>query len=376
MHQYLIDHPHNEASALTACHCASLLAGRGWDTAFWIVSDEKKAHKAVALLGRRATHLDAETDWQVVQLKGKRSKGSDSGTTDDGEAMARAGSWVYLLGSHFGSKDGPLDPDRHWIARFDEALVRDKGDKLKVKMDIARRPFLLHRIINDLLTDRGVPLIPRHDRERKDYLRATNAMARDDDAHWRDLVGPGDRPINFEGACFTPHGRLLLGLRYPVTREGHPIIVEIDGIDRMFHKEKKHGRPEATRLWVLRNVGSVERPAGVRELDARGRTIHVITGDLDSDPDESRVLADHPEGFDADNEHHTFDLPTDDATHVQTTRVRSFGQEANVEGIALEHGRDEVWYAHDDERIRLQVAPMDQPAKAARSRRRGGARKK
>ena len=31
----------------------------------------------------------------------------NSGKTDDTEAVARHDGWVYLFGSHFGSKDGP-----------------------------------------------------------------------------------------------------------------------------------------------------------------------------------------------------------------------------------------------------------------------------
>ena len=54
--------------------------------------------------------------------------------------------------------------------------------------------------------------------------------------------GGGRDPINVEGAAFrdgaeAPKGgspTLLLGLRFPVTAEGHPIVVEIEGIERLF----------------------------------------------------------------------------------------------------------------------------------------------
>jgi hypothetical protein len=49
------NHPHNEASAIAAIHDHSLLAAFEWDLAFWIVSDEKPARKAVAALGRVRT---------------------------------------------------------------------------------------------------------------------------------------------------------------------------------------------------------------------------------------------------------------------------------------------------------------------------------
>ena len=358
MKTHRIDHPHNEASALIAIASQWLLDCLNWDVGFWIANDEKPAHKAVAALGRRRGR-EGDDAWQVLPLKASRSDASRGGDTEDCECMARAGAWIYVFGSQFGSKDGPLDPERHFVARFNESLIRVKSDKLKTSMDVAQAPFVLHRAINDALHDHGLDLIDRRSRTSQDYIRATLDEAASDEPDWAGLVMPSDRALNVEGAVFAPAGRLLLGLRHPVTAEGHPLVVEIDGIDRIF-SDKPHrvGQPRVTRIWVLEDIGTRDRPKGIRELDRLGRDIHVITGDLDSDPDRSRVLADHPKGHHADSEHWIFDQPRDDRLTVAATRVRSFSEAANAEGLALTEDGS-AWYVHDDDAIRLDEAPPE-----------------
>ena len=355
MREFVIDHPHNEASALIAIHNHHLLERFGWDVGFWIASDEHPAHQAIAALGRRRKARKRKGGgWQVVRLKCRRSSRAPR-DTDDCEAMARAGGWVYVVGSQYGSKDGPLDPRRHFVARFNESLVgvRRRAGRLTATMDVARRPFLIHRLVNRALRASGLDVIEVRKRERKAFITATRRGA---DARVRKRVDKRDHAVNVEGATFLPNGRLLLGLRYPVTAAGNPILVEIDGIDRAF--EPGRGKEVCvTRVWTLRNVGTARRPKGIRELDQRGRTIHAITGSLESSPDESRIVKDHPEATRARSEHWTFEVPDDDGGDVRlkASRVRRFGRDANVEGFALfEDGC--VWYAHDDERIRLQEA--------------------
>lgn len=365
MRTHRIEHPHNEASAMTAVHNRRVLDAFGFDVAFWIASDEAEAHKSIALLGRqRLQHESERVDgdgWQVVRVKTRRSKRSGKGKTDDPEALARAGGWIYLFGSQFGSKSGPLDPDRHFVARFNESLADVRREKLKIRMDVAREPFAIHRAINDALTHRGVQLIPAGTSLLNSHVRGTLDDA--DQAEWHGRVNLGDRPINVEGCCFLPSGRLLVGLRYPVTKDGHPICVEIDGIDRLFAKKgyEKYGGLQATRVFVLKDIGSAKRPAGVRATEVRGSIVHLITGDLDSDPDESQILADHPEGMDAVNEHHTFEIPfgvDSGVEHVSSHRVRQFKKSDNVEGMAL-FDNGTTWYVHDDEVIRLDEAPQE-----------------
>ena len=179
MREFAIDHPHNEASALIAIHNHHLLERFGWDVGFWIASDEHPAHQAIAALGRRHKKRKREDGgWQVVRLECRRSKHASRGT-DDCEAMARAVGWVYVFGSQYGSKDGPLDPRRHFVARFNESLVEARRGRLTATMDVARRPFLVHRLVNDALRASGLDVIAVGKRERKAFIRATR----------RDVVG-------------------------------------------------------------------------------------------------------------------------------------------------------------------------------------------
>lgn len=323
-----INHPHNEASAITAIHDHALLAAWDWDLAFWIVSDEKPARKAVAALGR-----SEDGTWSVVPLRTTLTAGSDTKAAEDCETLTRAGSWIYIFGSQYGSKEGPLEPRRHFIARFNESLVKTGKKSLQVDLDLARAPFVLHRLINDALREREIPLLVHDDAAELDVKKK-----------WRDLVEDGDRAINVEGSTFLPNGHLLLGLRYPATAHGHPILVEIERIDRIFEGKK----PEIATIWIVENVGSEKAPAGIRELDARGSSIHLITGDID-DPKLRRPPS----------EHHKIVARPQRAVavrRVEAERIRAFRGNAHVEGIAVQDDGT-VWYAHDDEQIRLSFAP-------------------
>ena len=84
----------------------------------------------------------------------------------------------------------------------------------------------------------------------------------------------------------------MLGLRYPVTRQGQPILVELGNPDALFHDGEQ---PEIRSLRIL-DVGSPEEPRGIRALESVKDEVHAITGNLDSDPEESVLVRDHPEG--------------------------------------------------------------------------------
>jgi hypothetical protein len=367
MDTFVIDHPHNEASALLALHRPTLLEEFGWTRAFWIASDEAPAHRAVAVLGVRGDRDEHDARaWQVERVSGRRSKRSTHKRTEDVETLCRAGAWIYVIGSQFGSKSGPLEPHRHFLARFNESLVRCENGKLEASFHVVRAPFLLHRLINDALAASDLEILPAGDAERREQIRAALERAENDGLAWRRRLEPDDWPINIEGATFVPSGRLLLGLRYPVSADGQPLLVEVEGIDRLF--AHKGGDPAVTRIWRLKNVGSRAQPAGVRELDQLGTTIHVVTGDLDSEPDESVVIADHPEGTRAASAHWTFELPTRGESDVEARPVRRFDADATIEGVCVDDDGT-VWYVHDDDCIRLERATpgeSDDPDQSAR----------
>jgi hypothetical protein len=365
MERFDIDHPRNEASGLVHLSSRAIADRYGWREAFWIVSDEGNAEEAVGALGR--DHAGA---WEVRRLAGKAKGRSTSHSTSDAEAIARAGSWIYVFGSQFGEKAGPLEPSRHWVARFNEALVEPGRKSLRGRLRVVRPAFLFHRLINDALRESGVELIERGEREHDDQVLPAEERGDATGASWRDRLRDDDHPVNVEAATFLPHGRLLLGLRYPCTADGHPIIVEVDGVDRLFARKKlrqRLGGPTVTRVVYLANVGSPDAACGVRDLAAQGTRIHAITGDLDSDADDSAVIADHPEGARRHSCHHLFELPRSTDMALEATLVREFDEQANVEGITVSDDGT-VWYVHDAETIVLERVPPEEESSAGRAR--------
>jgi hypothetical protein len=330
MREVTIEHPNNEASALVGIHDHALLEAQGWELAFWIVSDEKPAAKALAALGRTK-----DGSWSVARLETKLSKSSTSKSAEDCETIARAGSWMYVIGSQFGSKREVLEPKRHFVIRFNESQVRN----MSVEIELTRAPFVLHRLVNDAIRARRIALIERHDRFIEKTLKAGKSKK------WKKLVDKADHPINVEGAAFLPNGHLLLGLRYPTTAAGHPILIELERIDALF----EGAEPRVATVWIIDNTGTKEAPAGVRELDARGAAIHVLTGDLDNPG--------VPEA--APNEHVVIRVPPArrKTVHVKAKRVRKLPKGSNAEGLAVQDDGT-VWYVHDDEQIRLTVAKL------------------
>lgn len=349
MRTVVIDHPHNEASALLGIQNGAILRKRGWELGFWIVSDELETPDALAALGQTTSG-----EWEVVRVE---TRVRAAKKCEDCETLSRAGSHVYVFGSQFGSKAGPLQPKRHFVARFNESLVDvEHDDRLTLDLDLVRRPFVLHRLINDALREMKIELAPLPDEARERYIAATLQEGRDGDKSWQKLVDEDDVPINVEGSTFADGGLLLLGLRYPVTHDGHPIVVEIEGIDRLF--DDSAAQPVVTGVRVIANAGDAKRPSGIRELDARDGWIHAITGDLDEE-----VMG---EGMTASrSEHWMFRQPhgASGVTHVEAEHVRRFARNAQVEGIAL--AAERVWYAQDDEQIRLAVADLPEPSSAS-----------
>jgi hypothetical protein len=137
--------------------------------------------------------------------------------------LARHDGWVYVFGSHFGSKTGPLRPRRAFIARFAEAE--------RPVLQVVRHRFALHRAVNEALrglTQDGHPRV--HTLFIEEALRRGQAKSK----QWVRDLQLGDHPINVEGAAFTAAGTVLLGLRWPVSVAGEPLIVEVAGVPEMF----------------------------------------------------------------------------------------------------------------------------------------------
>src|SRR5215213_9754639 len=225
-------HP-NEASGLLTIGDEELLGEHGWDLGFWVVLDEGEIEDCVAAIGHRRGSPDDE-GWEIERLHAGAS--GAAGKTEDAEAITRNDStgYVYILGSHFGGKAGPLHPKRGFVARFREADVGHVTEDPAMEFHVSRLDFALHRLINDALKEGGPDLIPLGEQSHKALIAATIEVGENEGKEWAGLVREDDYPINIEGAAFRNNGNLLLGLRFPTTAEGHPILVELEGIENLF----------------------------------------------------------------------------------------------------------------------------------------------
>ena len=137
-------HP-NEASGLLTVEDEPLLESHGWEFAFWAVLDEGEIENCVAIIGHKR---DAAISggWEIERLHA--APPGDARKTEDAEAITRYDGWIYVFGSHFGSKDGPLQPKRGFVARFREAGIGHgsvhRATDLLTRRDCRGRSLPLH----------------------------------------------------------------------------------------------------------------------------------------------------------------------------------------------------------------------------------------
>ena len=334
----------NEASDLSPVFEPGVLRERGWDLAFVTVLDEAHAEDAVAVV----VHEDGAPPghgWEALRIKTKPSSGA--GKTEDAEACARRGGFVYFLGSQFGKKAGPLAASRSWVARAHEASLAGALDGGKAELEMARTRFGLHRAVNDAIAEAAVELIALGPRAREAYIDATIALGAAEGKRWAGRVKSGDRPINVEGMSFRADGRALLGLRYPVTADGHPLLVEVDDLDAVIADPDEV--PRCSNVWTL-ETGSPKAPVGVRALHSGGDDrFDAVVGDLDASGKGATVLEDHPEGDAARSRHVRFELPVLAAGGaVGVEQVHDFGDVRRVEGVVMA-ADGHAYYVIDDE---------------------------
>ncbi len=348
-------HP-NEASGLLVIEDAELLGTHGWDLGFWAVMDEGKIEDCVAAIGHRRGSPQEE-GWEIERLHARVT--GDTGKTEDAEAITRdhASGTVYILGSHFGSKSGPLQPKRGFVARFREAEVGNVTEDPAMDLEVARRSFALHRVINDAFDRHGIDLIPLGEQAREALIDATIERGRKEKKKWSGLVHEDDYPINIEGAAFRQDGTLLLGLRFPTAANGRPLLVEIMGIDRLFEGDDL---PEVLGFWTVDAVGEGGEIAGVRDLALHptegGEELHLVTGNVDSRDKGSVLIQDYPGGRETVATH--FRCPIPEGSHsgeLEGEFVREFPRLPRVEGLAIA-GNDHAYYVTDeDEGVHLRL---------------------
>lgn len=336
----------NEASDLARLDDA-LLAGTGWDIALATALDEAPAEESLALLVHEAG-AGAEDGWEAIRVDLEPSGSEDR--TEDAEACAVRGGFIYVIGSQFGKKSGPLEARRSWVARAPVADVVSAargGDP--APLEIARLRFSLHRAINDALAGAAVELIELGPASREAYVDGTIALGAAKDKRWAGSVRSDDHPINVEGAEFRDNGSLLLGLRYPTSAGGDPLLAELDDVGALF--DDPETPPACGRVWTLVGTGSAELPRGVRGIEARGGDrFDAIVGNLDAADKGAVLLDDHPEGHDSASVHVSFSLPlTAGGGDVEVETVHEFEPSVKrIEGIA--HGLEgRTYYVIDED---------------------------
>lgn len=357
-------HP-NEASDLARVEREELVSAHGWDLAFWTVLDEGAVEDSIAVLGRRSGRGDGPAHWEVIHPR--FDVGHRAGKTEDAEACTVHDGYVYVVGSHYGSKEGPLERTRAFLARFREDEFGLSLSEQRPRLEVVRNDFRLHRAVNDAMRAFGPEVGPIGKGLRKAFVKRARKQA---GKKRKPLLSPRDAPLNIEGASFRADGSLLIALRYPVTAEGHPILVELRGIATMFEDER--AAPVVRRFWVLRNVGTADLPIGFRALNQLGGELHAIVGSLDSDDSDSVLIEEHPEGGAAPCAHYRFDLsPDKDGGEVDAAVVERFDLK-NVEGLAG-GPNDQFFYVTDeDERVHIRCTRLASGDSA--QTRRGGAK--
>lgn len=328
-----------EASDLLAIQSAPILEAKAWDCGFWTVSDEKAIQKDLAIIGHDKG-APLERNWHMESV---HVPAAPEVHTDDAEVLCRYGEWIYVLGSHFGKKGGPLKAARQFVARFREDNVDMTNGAATVSMDIRNDAFALHRLINDALAAMRSDLIETTAIEQAQFIAAAQHEGAEEHAEWADRLHEGDWPLNIEGADFLDSGSLLIGLRYPVTRAGHPLLVKIEHVDSLFTASPA---PRVAGIHVVENVGDAAELTGIRSLRCHGGAFHIITGAIDGRAGVSLVLRQHPTGASANCAQYTITLPLGRAAYVQGRLAHAFEKARNVEGIAFD-ARGREFYIED-----------------------------
>jgi hypothetical protein len=335
----------NEASDLLPVRSAALLRAYRARRGFWTVLDEGPVERCLALLLERE-----DGEWVAHHVAA--DAGDENGRTEDGEALAHHDGWVYVFGSHFGSKGGPLRPRRAFVARFRE----DDAATGTLPLAVVRNRFRLHRAVNDALVAAPLTLLPPGDRVRHRFIVETLARGTARAKSWVSRLAEDDLPLNVEAAAFTPAGTVLLGLRFPVTGAGEPILVEMAGVPEMFAAaDGSRGWPRAVGAYAVTGVTPPGELTGFRAITPTpdGGYAAVI-GSIDALGKGSVLLDDHPGGGKVASRHVRFRFDGASGGRVAGELVADLAPFHHVEGLAELEGA--CFYVTDeDHRVALWV---------------------
>jgi hypothetical protein len=347
----------NEASDLAELPPGPHLDELGWDRAYATVLDEASAERCLAVLGHRAGG-GATEGWEARRVA--LTPSAAVGRTEDAEACAVRLGHLWFAGSHFGSKEGPLEPRRAWFARLAlDDLWRALGEGAEpAPVALVRNPFTLHRAINDALA--GRELLPLGGLAREVLVEATVARGAAKAKRWAGNVRDGDMPVNIEGMTFRRDGTMVLGLRHPVTAEGDALLVEVPDPDRLL--DDPETVPGGLAVRALRGVGRPEEPVGVRalQLDITTGELHAVLGSLDALGKDSVLIGDRAQLGEAHCEHWRCPLPEGAGQDGADGELRpqlavGFPGERSVEGLAQMGDRTWLYIVDRDQAVSMRV---------------------
>lgn len=373
-----LDSAFTEASALLSVQSPGLLTRLGTEEAWWIVHDEAGLANMVSIVFKtKSGDTDAGHRWSIAPATILAA--DDGALVTDAEALANADGMVFVVGSAFVNRRGRLDTRRSFLARFVEADVEiGSGEILSGEVTVAVSAQVLMLStelvvgLNSALDASDIDLMKlRRGAARRfaksdwtDEPRAngtgssgstgasgktgrsdnTDSPGRTDSPGGGELLEDSElpdgwQPVNVEGAAIIGDD-LLLGLRWPVSHGGQPLVAILKG-GREALAAKDWSRATLlecpTSIRVIKEVGTSKRPAGIRAMSEVDGELHIVCGPTDRDLAASEVRA-------AKLQHVMVDLVA-----MSVTKIRSFEGFRKVEALAPARDKTGWIYALDDE---------------------------
>ncbi len=357
----------NEASSLLAVRSSNLLSQLNMDQAWWLAHDEAGLGGMVSVLySVFGADEDLDESWQVTALQ--LAVTGDDPVLTDAEALAFTDGFVFVFGSSFIGPKGILDQRRSFVARFCEHDVTETGaatkkDESKKKNPKKNKTMLsaptsvlnlgahITRSINKAIEAQDLQLLKPHSRVAKQIKKSIKAGA-DLDSEMQ--------PINIEGAAFIGDD-LVLGLRWPVSSQGQPLVARITGARQILLSDTWSVEALAdcpTTIYSVDVDGTPKRPAGIRGMTIDPaepkETLHLIAGPTERDLIAGKVQA-------AAYQHLRLQFKSGSNSLIQTEQVQTFEGYRKVEAVAAfspaaggasnnaETGDARWMYALDDE---------------------------
>ncbi len=317
----------NEASAMLRVSSPTLLHLLGTEQAFWIAHDEAGLKTMMSLVHPTAGE-DDEDGWEISTVR--LSTAEKGARLTDAEAVAYAQGQVFVFGSGFVGPGGVPDRRRSFVARFSEDSVTREGKAggLTAVASVLDLGTTVTASVHNGVQAQNIQLLKPNKKARRRLKRSTD--------------GSGTDLVNIEGAAFAGDS-LALGLRWPVSKHGQPLVAIIEGAAPVLCADDWSVAALAdcpVSILVLDTDASKNRPAGIRAMSApeppSSRTVHAVTGSTDRD-----MAAGDPGA--ASSLHIEVNLDSG-----KTNQVQTFDGQRKVEALAP--GPPGGWiYAVDDE---------------------------